>query len=198
MTTINPQKYDRPTRLLHAALAIGVVLQLSLSTVMTVPAGRGLGVRDWHRSAFEIHAEVGIFVVAICALHWLWVCLPRSHPGCSYLFPWWWRAGRTTIHQELGAITHWHIPSPKNVSALVGTVHGLGLAAVTGSSICGLINYFGYFLGAPIPPLALHWVGLSHIAFGYLIWAFVMGHVGMALGHWCAGTLAGIGQSQPR
>lgn len=180
---INPQKYDRAIRFLHAALATGVVLQLSLSTVMSVPAGRGLGVRDWHRSAFEIHAKVGIFVAIICALHWFWVCLPRSRPGFSYLFPWRRRGGRIAIYQELCALTQCHIPSPKSVSALVGTVHGLGLAAVTGSALCGLVNYFGYFRGVPIPPQVLHWVGLSHIAFGYLIWAFVIGHVGMALGH---------------
>jgi hypothetical protein len=35
----------------------------------------------------------------------------------------------------------------------------------------------------PIPPLVLDWVGLCHIAFDYLIWAFTIGHAGMALAH---------------
>ena len=56
------------------------------------------------------------------------------------------------------------------LSPLAGSIHGLGLAAVTGSTICGTINY------RLIPP--------RHIVFGYLIWAFVVSHAGMAFVHW--------------
>jgi cytochrome b561 len=161
-------KYDGVTRLLHAALAIGVVMQLSLSSVMRVPAGRGLGVFDWHRRAFELHAKVGLVVAGVCLLHWLWLALPWCRPGPCYLFPWIRSAQRATLATE---------------SPLVGTIHGLGLAAITGSAIGGLINYAGYFLGAPIPRLVLHFTAGFHIALGFLIWAFVVGHVGMTVIH---------------
>jgi hypothetical protein len=69
---------------------------------------------------------------------------------------------------------------------LAGTVHGLGLLAVSGSVAGGVINYCGYFAGAPIPRSVLHGVALSHVAFGYLLWIFLSGHVLMALRHWIA------------
>ena len=48
----------------------------------------------------------------------------------------------------------------------------------------GIVNYLGYFVGAPVPTLVLHWVGRCHIALGYLIGLFVIGHGFMAVRHW--------------
>ncbi|GLQ98273.1 cytochrome b/b6 domain-containing protein [Dyella mobilis] len=183
MMNILPNKYDRVTRLLHAALAIGVVTQLLLSAVMKVPAGRGLGVPDWHRAAFEWHAKVGISVAAICLCHWVWILLPRAKPGYVHLFPWLKRDGREALRREWKARPPSSHASLSHLAPLVGTVHGLGFLAVTGSAMCGLVNYLGYFLGAPIPRWVLHGVGMAHIAFGYLIWAFVIAHVTMAVLH---------------
>ena len=88
MSGLTRSRYDAFTRLFHALLAVGITAQLALSAVMTVPAGPGLGVRDWHREAFEWHARLGLAVATVCALHWLWSCLPTSRPGVRYLFPW--------------------------------------------------------------------------------------------------------------
>lgn len=180
------RKYDRVTLWLHAALALGVLIQLSLSAVMHVPAGPGLGVRDWHREAFEIHARTGLFVVVACALHWLWLCLPYARPGITQLFPWLKRDNRTRIVREFRDLIGLRTPSSRSLSPLAGTVHGLGLLAVSGSATGGIINYLGYFVGVPVPRAVLHWVSLSHVLFGYAIWIFVMGHVAMALQHWQA------------
>ncbi|GLQ48448.1 hypothetical protein GCM10007862_34990 [Dyella lipolytica] len=184
MIRVVPSKYDPITLWLHGALAIGIVTQLSLSSVMHIPAGPGLGVRDWHREAFEIHARVGLAVAVICVLHWLWLCSPFSRPGVSSLFPWTRRDKRTLLYQEFKNLLRLQSPSTRRVSPLAGTVHGLGLLAVSGSVTGGIINYFGYFVGAPIPRWVLHWVSVSHIVFGYLLWVFVTGHVLMALQHW--------------
>jgi cytochrome b561 len=183
MQSISP-KYDSATVWLHAALATGVVVQLVLSAVMHVPAGPGLGVRDWHREAFEIHARVGLFLTEVIALHWLWSCLPFSRPGVARLFPWLKRSNRTILLQDFKDLFRGHAPSSRDFSPLAGTVHGLGLSGVTGGAIGGVINYVGYFTGAPIPRGVLHWVALWHIAMGYAIWTFVIGHVFMALLHW--------------
>jgi cytochrome b561 len=180
------RKYDRVTLWLHAALALGVLIQLSLSAVMHVPAGPGLGVRDWHREAFEVHARTGLFVVVVCALHWLWLCLPHARPGIAPLFPWLKRDNRIKIVHEFRDLISLHTSSSLFPSPLAGTVQGLGLLAVSGSASGGIINYLGYFVGVPIPRTVLHWVSLSHILFGYAIWLFVVGHVTMALLHWQA------------
>jgi cytochrome b561 len=188
MTSITRQKYDGVTLGLHAALAVGVVCQLLLSMVMHVPAGVGLGVRDWHREAFEIHARIGLAVAALCALHWLWLCTPLSYPGVRTLFPWTQADQRKILIGDLRNLLEFRTPAREERSPLVGTAHGLGFAAVTASAAGGIVNYLGYFLGAPVPTLVLHWVGLCHIALGYLIGLFIIGHGSMAVRHWLTRT----------
>jgi cytochrome b561 len=161
----SPRKYDPVTLGLHLGLALGVVGQLILALVMRVPAGVGLGVRDWHRQAFEIHARLGLAIASLCAVHWLWFLVPASRPGIARLFP-------------------WTQPKADGASPLAGTVHGLGLLAVTGSSVGGIVNYLGYFVGLPIPTAVLHWVARGHIALGYIIGLFLIGHGSMAVSHW--------------
>ena len=179
-----PPKYDRITRWLHAALAATVVFQLLTDAVMRVPAGVGLGVRDWHRQMFEIHARVGPTVAVICALHWLWVCLPYSRPGLTYLFPWTQGDRRAHLYREFKNLLQLEIPPSEELSPLTGTVHGLGLLAVTGSVAGGLVSYLGYFAGVPIPRPVLHWVALEQMTMVWFVWAFVIGHVSMAFWHW--------------
>jgi hypothetical protein len=186
---INPgssQYYDAVTLWLHSFLAVGVVCQLILGLVMHVPAGVGLGVRDWHREAFEIHARLGLGVAAVCALHWLWVCLPLSRPGVRPLFPWAQRDQREIIIRDLRCLLRSGAPPVGRQSPLVGTVHGLGLAAVTGSAAGGIVNYLGYFMGEPIPNDVLHRVARVHIALGILIGLFIIGHGSMAVRRWLA------------
>jgi cytochrome b561 len=197
-TSVNvaPPKYDPLTRWLHAALAAGVVAQLALSSVMHVPAGVGLGVFDWHREAFEWHARVGLALAAVCALHWLWLCLPWCHPGLLHLFPWWQREARAMLFRQLVNLARLRLPTVSD-STLAGTVHGLGLAAVSGSASGGIVNYLGYFRGAPIPRWVLHHVSQFHITMGYLIWAFVIAHVGMALLHSLSGRAEVLGIFRP-
>lgn len=192
-------KYDRATRWLHAALAAAVLAQLALSCVMHVPAGRGLGVFDWHRDAFEWHARVGLVLVAVCAVHWLWLCLPWSRPGLGALFPWTRSEQRALLRCEIVNLLRLRLPVYGNVRALVGTVHGLGLAAVSGSAAGGIVNYLGYFRGVPIARWVLHDVARFHIAMGYLLWAFVIAHAGMALLHSLAGRkeVLGVLRLQP-
>lgn len=183
MTDVTLPKYDPLTLALHAALAAGVIIELLLSAVMHVPAGVGLGPRDWHRQAFETHAHLGPAVAAICALHWLWICSPWARPGVAYLFPWLRHGQRATLHRELSGLLRRELPSPGTLSPLVGSVHGLGLLAVTGSVAGGAVSYLGYFVGLPIPRLVLHWTALEQTVMSWLVWVFVIGHVSMALWH---------------
>lgn len=180
-------KYDRTTLWLHAALATGVSLELALQAVMRVPAGVGLGVDDWHREAFELHAYFGPTVAIICALHWLWVCLPWSRPGVAYLFPWLRRSQHPALRREFSALLRLELPPRESLSPLVGTVHGLGLLAVTGSVIGGTVSYLGYYMGAPISREVLHWAALELIVTSWFVWPFVIGHVSMAVWHWYKG-----------
>lgn len=182
MTYVSAREYDGATRYLHGALAAGVVIQLLLSAAMTVPAGRGLGTQNWHRTAFELHAKAGLFITAVCVCHWIWIFLPRAKPGYLHLFPWINLEGRVALRQTFAMLASPH-HRPLTLGPLIGTVHGSGFLAVTGSMVCGVINYLGYFLGAPVPRIVLHCAGMAHITFGYLIWVFVVGHAAMAVVH---------------
>lgn len=172
-------KYDRVTLWLHAALATGVVIELLLQAVMRVPPGVGKGVDDWHRQAFELHSHFGPTVAVLCLLHWLWICLPWSHPGIAYLFPWLRSSQRPTLRREFRALLRLELPPQQTLSPLVGTVHGLGLLAVTGVVLGGTLSYLGYYTRVPVPNRVLHWCSLELIATSWFVWAFVIAHVSM-------------------
>ena len=176
-------KYDAVTRLLHGTLAVAVVIDLALLSVMRVPAGPGLGVFDWHREAFELHCRFGPVVAALCLLHWLWISLPFARPGIGYLFPWLNRSRHTALGREIRELVRGRLPDPRNTSPLVGTVQGLGLCAVSASVIGGTISYLGYFTPVAVPPTVLHWCALELIVTSYLVWTFVITHGLMALAH---------------
>lgn len=180
-------RFDVITRSLHALLAISVVTQLSLSAVMRVPSGPGAGTFDWHREAFEIHARLGLWVAAICALHWVWSISPRARPGAAYLFPWLRRAGRLGLATDARAMMRLERNSSVVPNRAVATIHGLGLLAVTGQATAGVVTYFVYWLGYNIPKIALHYVERFHVVMGFVFWAFVCGHLLMALLHYLTG-----------
>jgi cytochrome b561 len=177
-------KYDKVTRCLHTALATSVVIELLLQAVMRVPAGRGLGVRDWHRAAFELHSHFGPTVAVTCALHWLWICLPYSQPGVGYLFPWRRRDRRLDLRREISRLVRFDLPPSEELSPLVGTIQGLGLLAVTASVAGGLVSYVGYYTRVPVPAPVLHWAALELIFTTWFVWLFVVGHVSMACAHY--------------
>lgn len=176
-------KFDLVTLWLHAALALAVVIDLALASVMHVPAGPGLGIRDWHRRAFELHCRFGPAVAVLCLLHWVWVCLPCARPGVGYLFPWLRRERRAVLGREIRNLARLELPAPQASSPLVGTVQGLGLCAVTASVIGGSISYLGYFTHVPVSARVLHWCALELILTSYLVWTFVIAHGLMALLH---------------
>lgn len=179
--------YDTLTRLLHGLLAAGIAAQLGLSAVMRVPPGPGEGVFDWHRQAFELHARTGLAVAVICVVHWLWILLPFSRPGAGYLFPWLSPSKWLYLRADIGTLGRLGRERGERLNYAVGMIHGLGFLAVTANVISGLINYGGYFIGLPIPRLVLHIVGRCHIAIGYCLWAFVIGHVLFTALHYLAG-----------
>ena len=69
---------------------------------------------------------------------------------------------------------------------LSGLVHGLGLLALTGSTITGFILYFYAPMGTRINPAnstAFTRLSLDHKWFGELLWIYWIGHVVFALLH---------------
>lgn len=183
MTAATQRKYDPVTLLLHAGLATSVVLELALQAVMRVPPGVGQGVDNWHREAFELHSHFGPTVALLCLLHWLWICTPWARPGVGYLFPWLRSSQRPALRREFRALQRFELPLAKTLSPLAGTVHGLGLLAITGSVVGGTVSYLGYYTRVPVPDTVLHWASLELIATSWFVWPFVIGHASMAILH---------------
>ena len=113
----------------------------------------------------------------------IWICLPFARPGVGYLFPWWRREGRRALLREAGDLWRGRLPGRDELSPLVGTVQGLGLCALSGSVVGGMISYLAYFRGVPMSDRFLHEVALEQIVMSWLVWAFVSAHVTMAVRH---------------
>src|SRR6185312_591152 len=164
---------DAVTRTLHTALATAVVIELALQAVMRVPPGIGQGLDDWNRQAFELHSHFGPVLTLLCVLYWAWICLPVSRPGVAQLFPWRHRARRAGLKRESLALLQRRLP-----------LHGgAGLLTVTASVVGGTLSYLGYYTRVPVPGAVLHWASLELVVTSWLVWAFVIGHVSMAVLH---------------
>ena len=177
--------YDRPTRWLHAGLALTVPIQLLTELFMHRPK---LGhVRTGAESFFfEMHEWVGLAACAIVVLHILWSALGTAKGGFARLFPYFSADGRKSIIEEIREVPGWlsgRLHETAEESALAGSVHGLGLLLVLGMAITGTIVFFGMneitgqLTGLARAALQLHHTG------GNLVWAYLIGHVGMVVLH---------------
>lgn len=172
------------TRALHALLALAVTHQLLVSLVMEEPeAGEAEGL------LFELHETVGLATLGILLAFWLWTLARRGETPLGALFPWL-SSGRlrglaADVGRHLADLARLHLPEYRPASPLAAAVHGLGLLAVTGSALSGLTWWLGEEGGAA------HALAEAaeevHELFGSLVWAYLVGHAGMAVLHRLAG-----------
>ena len=178
-------EYDRPTRWLHAGLALTVPIQLVTELFMHRPK---LGhVRTGAETFFfEIHEWVGLAACAVVVLHVLWSALGTAKGGFSRLFPYLSAEGRRGIFAEIKGIPGWltgSLHETAEESPLAGSVHGLGLLLVLGMAGTGTIVFFGMNeITGQLTALAKAALQLHHTG-GNLVWAYLIGHVGMVALH---------------
>ncbi|MEJ1958344.1 MAG: cytochrome b/b6 domain-containing protein [Nitrosomonadales bacterium] len=136
-------RYDRITRWLHAGIALSVSAQLGLSLFMDAPddtdevLASGLPLR-----LFEIHEKIGMTLLALIILHWLWSLSGHVQNGLGHLFPWFSKGRLDKVIDEAQATLKLKLPDPEISNALAGAVHGLGLLAATGMAITGAVIFF--------------------------------------------------------
>lgn len=172
-----PQGKSLTTRYLHGFLLLVVLHQLISSYFDTRPApGQPRGV------IHDIHEYVGLVGLLAVALFWLWT-LMRNAPDTPLrrLLPWFSREGLASLGADLGSLfadlARFRLPS-LHLDALAGAVHGLGLLAATAMALSGTV----YFFTARATPL--HGAALAaHHLIANLMWAYVIGHVSLALIH---------------
>lgn len=175
-------KYNQTTRWLHAGIALGVSVQLIVSLVMDMPKpGRpftGLGA-----AAFEAHEIAGMVIAALLLLHWLALFSNHIPLGLGHLFPWFSRQRLSTMTGEIKR--QWaqcRLEDSQQMSALAGATHGLGLLVTTAMAITGAVVYFSMAENGAMPPLVKD-IKEVHELTSSLLWAYLIGHVGIAILH---------------
>lgn len=178
-------KYDRITRWLHAGIALGVVVQLFCSLFMDVPApGRSLPQAGYR--LFLIHRWSGITVVSLVILHWLWNLSGHVAGGWGHLFPWFSGTRLRRLLSALKAMPDWLrgrlSGESRETIPLAGAVHGLGLVVATGMALTGSTIFFGMAPDGSMNGF-IEVVREIHGFIANFIWAYFVGHVGMAVLH---------------
>ena len=166
------QNRSRTTRILHTLLALAIVAQLALGTFMQAPSRNRPG-DQW----FEVHEKLGLVTLAVLASFWLWAMVRTREVGFAMLFPWFSLSRMRDVVADLDAhlrsIRRGKLPLSE-AKPLANAVHGLGIVVATIMAVTGAA---GYFL-----PQARALLGI-HSAVSTLMWAYLIGHAGVAVIH---------------
>lgn len=169
--------WDLNVRKLHWVIAATVTFQQFSSVWMSDPGTQFL---------FPFHRILGAIAAAVVVLFWIY---SHVYGDFAILFPWG-KAARRDVVREGGALLRGRLPATGPAVGLSGFVHGLGVLALSGCALTGMIMFTmippGH-VGPPDDPIAFTRYTLMHKWFGTALWAFWWGHVALALVHQMAG-----------
>lgn len=175
-------RYDRLTRWLHAGVALGVTIQLGLSLFMEAPDDKDKEmVTGLPLELFEAHEKVGMILLVLLVLHWLWSL--SGHVQGGHLFPWLSKERMANVISEAKDALKFNFPDPVTGSnALAGAVHGLGLLVATGMAATGAVIFFNLSKTGHMTDLGEIFHDI-HGAIAPLMWLYLIGHVVIATTH---------------
>lgn len=179
--------YDRITRMLHASLALGIILQVIASTMMTVPRpGRDANV--W----WDIHQNLGLILGVVLVVHWLWTLRRSVARGEAYmLFPWFsakkLRLLFDDVRDTLDSVMHGRLPEPDKPRPLPAALQSVGLILATYLSFSGAIALLYIGTSRQTWPDAVGMLLELHEVAGNLMWAYLVVHPLIAVAHEVAG-----------
>lgn len=116
-------------------------------------------------------------------LFWIWTAIRRRETPFISLFPWLSSRQLKAVTADIGA--HWayfrrlRLPPADIETPLASAVHGLGLLAVLAMAATGAWLYTHSIPGGVILEI--------HKTISNLLWAYLIGHAGLALIHQFAG-----------
>lgn len=167
------QNWNINTRWIHWALVFTVIFQQFSSIWMSDQGSQFL---------FPYHRIIGAIASSVVLLFWL-----NSYAMYHFkvLFPWS-RSARVEVLHELRGLLNRKLPASGNRIGLSGFIHGLGILALTGCAVTGMIMFSmippGHF-GPPKDPMAFTRYTLQHKFFGEVLWVYMYGHVIFAVIH---------------
>jgi cytochrome b561 len=173
-------KHNHKTRLLHAIIAILVIIQL-----YSIYAVENKFYNDPIRTVlWNFHKYGGL--VAFVALFSFWIVILTRSGGTSVteLFPWVsLRALKNLcydIFHYIKSIMQFKIPEHTNPSPLASAIHGLGIIIMSVMAISGVNRYVVYEFSITKTPLIKYISGLHH-TFADYAWIYLGIHVFVAL-----------------
>jgi cytochrome b561 len=164
------------TRVLHLSLLLVVLHQLGTSLFMERPLPG-----DDPEAPMLAHQWIGTAGLVVVLLFWLWTLVRHaSETGLSALVPWFSKRRLAALADDgrevLAALAQRR--RPRALDALASAVHGLGLLTVSALAASGAAWWF-VFEGTAMGGALL----TAHSALGNLMWAYLIGHAGMAVVH---------------
>lgn len=171
------------TRWLHAGIALGVAAQLGLSLFMEAPDDTDeVMASGFPLQLFEAHESIGMALLALLVLHWLWSLSGHVEGGFGHLFPWFSGKRMSKVIAEAKDILRLKVPDPETSNEFAGAVHGLGLLVATILAVSGAVIFFNVSETG-------HWTKLGnnyheiHETIAPLMWAYLIGHFAVAVIH---------------
>lgn len=177
-------RYDRLTRWLHAGIALGVTIQLGLSLFMEAPDDKDKEmVTGLPLGLFEAHEKVGMILLVLLLLHWLWSLSGHVQGGAGQLFPWFSKERMANVMSEAKDALKFNFPDPATGNnALPGAAHGLGLMVATGMAITGAVIFFNLSETGHMTDLGEIFEEMHGIV-APLMWLYLIGHIAIAAIH---------------
>jgi cytochrome b561 len=168
------------TRALHLLLLVTVVHQLISSKVIHRPLPG-----DAPSLLYRLHEYIGIASLGVVLAFWLWTLLRHGETKLGALVPWLSRRRIVAIIDDIvaqGRAMRQGDFSGESSGALASAVHGLGLLTVTAMAATGTVYFVMHGTGTAREALSLHRTVAN------LMWAYLIGHAGMATLHHLLGS----------
>ena len=179
-----PSAHSIPTRVLHAGLAGGIVVQLVSSQFMD-PDGAG-------NTAFAVHQWSGLVASGLVVAFWANTMLRQHGTPLAEMLPWFSSAARAAVWRDvashIAALKARKMPVHGDTAPLASAIHGLGLLLMTAMAVSGCVYYF-INSGDPDAGGLVGVTMLVHTALANLVWAYLIAHAGAGVLAHLAGTL---------
>ena len=180
---MNKTNWSLHTKFLHLGLVATVTAQLFISLVMSAPDEKNQSVLG--HTAYEMHEIIGLTALAIVLIHWAWSLLSKREGGIKRFFPLG-SQGRGMIVQDVKNILRRNFTAI-NENGLPSLIQGLGLLAVTGAAMSGLVIFLTLPETGKPGNVAEAFMEL-HEGITTFVWIYWGGHGGAALLHHFSGS----------
>jgi cytochrome b561 len=167
------------TRALHLLLLLAVLHQVISSKLINRPLPG-----DAPSTLYLLHEYIGMASLAIVCAFWLWTLVRHGETSLGKLFPW--LSPRRIIAivddviDQIKAIRRGDF-SGESSGAFASAVHGGGLLIVTAMATTGTVLFFS---GGSV----FHYAMSLHRVIANLMWAYLIGHGGIAALHHLLGS----------